>query len=277
MSPRRYDPAEHAANPPPDTYASIWSELSEAQRSAILKAIGNTEPHEPVEPVEPVEPLEPTPAVRETMHALSRVLLDETIVERPAPPSGPRRGQQRPPPEAAGWGWRPQDNGLVAAGFDPALIVGGSSPEVGALMCQRVTVPAGAPIRSVLLEVVTPGADLTTGAANLAAVYEVSGARAGVTKDQSTAWSRDGLKRSALVQQIPAQDEARSVWVAFIATGGTLPGFAVPWISRAARPNLGLPSPGPQRTGKITGQSTCPAVIIPAEMQPCLQFWVGLA
>jgi hypothetical protein len=179
--------------------------------------------------------------------------------------------------EAPGWGWRPQDNGLVAACFDPAHIVGGSSPEVGAVMCQRVTVPAGAPIRSVLLEVVTPGAELTTGGGNLAAVYEAGGTRAGVSKDQSIAWSRDGLKRSALVQQIPPQDEARNVWVAFIATGTTLPGFAVPWISRAARPNLGLPSPGPQRAGKITGQFTCPAVITPTEMQPCLQFWVGLA
>jgi hypothetical protein len=271
MSPRRYDPAERAGNPPLDTDATIWSELSEAQRSAILTAIGNTEPSVPSEPVEP------TPAVRETMHALSRVLLDETIVERPPPSTASRREQQRPAPEATAWGWRPQDNGLVAAGFDPALIVGGSSPEVGALMCQRVTVPAGVPIRSVLLEVVTPGAELVTGTANLAAVYEAGGTRAGVTKDQSTAWSREGLKRSALVQQIPAKGEARSVWVAFITNGATLPGFAVPWISRAARPNLGLPSPGPQRAGKLTGQSTCPAVITPTEMQPCQQFWVGLA
>jgi hypothetical protein len=271
MSPRRYDPSEHAGTPPPDTYASIWSELSEAQRSAILTAIGNTEPHDPLDPVDP------TPAAQETMHALRRVLLDETIVERPAPRSGPRRGQQQPAHEDAGWGWRPQDNNLVAAGFDPALIVGGSTPEPATLLCQRVTVPAATPVRSVLLEVVTAGADLEPGAANLAAVYEANGARAGVTKDQSSAWSREGLKRSPLVQQIASQDEPRSVWVAFIAAGGTLPSFAVPWISRAARPNLGLASPGPQRAGKITGQSTCPAVITPIEMQPGLQFWVGLA
>jgi hypothetical protein len=67
------------------------------------------------------------------------------------------------------------------------------------------------------------------------------------------------------------------VWVAFIADGGVLPGFAVPWISRAARPNLGLPSPGPQRAGMLTDQTTCPATIAPAQMQTGPQYWVGLA
>ncbi len=112
--------------------------------------------------------------------------------------------------------------------------------------------------------------------ANIAAVYEADGTRAGWTEDQAAAWSAPGLQRGTLVQQVAPQAEARSVWVAFIADGPTMPAFAVPWISRASRPNLGLPSPGPQRAGRIPGQSTCPEVITPAQMQSCLQYWVGL-
>ena len=274
MSPRRDGPASDPGQTPPDSYASIWSELSEAQRSAILAAIGSTDRHRSAPPPEP----DPAPAVQETMQALRRELLDDTIVPRPPPPRprAARPARERHPDDAR-WGWRPQDNGLVAASFDPALIVGGNSPDRGVLVCQRVTVAAGTPVRSVLLEVVTPGADLTPGAANVAAVYERDGTRAGVTADQAGTWTSAGLHRSTLVQQIPPRPDTRSVWVAFIADGGTLPGFAVPWISRAARPNLGLPAPGPQRAGTIAGHSTCPEAITPIDMRPCLQYWVGLA
>ena len=269
MPPPRDDPAKDPATGPPETYASIWFELSEAQRSAILAAIGGTDPGTPT--------AEPTPAVRETMHALRRVLLDETIVHRQSGRGGGRQSARQRESDAPGWGWRPQDNGLVGASFDPGHIVGGSAPERGALICQQVAVPADTPVRSVLLEVVTPGIDLTPGSANLAAVYEADGTRAGVSTAQSRSWSSVGLQRANLAQYIPRQVEARNVWVAFIAHGGSLPGFAVPWISRAARPNLGLPTPGPQRAGKITGQTTCPEAIIPIEMQADAQYWVGLA
>jgi hypothetical protein len=271
MPPRRGDRADEPDAGPPDSYASIWFELSEAQRSAILAAIGSTAP-----PEQATSEAAQTPAVLETMQALRRELLDEDIVVRE--PMGDARpvDARAPEPSGASWGWRPRDNGLLTATFDPALIVGGSAPDRGDLVCQRVTVPAGAAVRSVLLEVVTPGADLTVGAANVAAVYEADGTRAGWTEDQAARWAAPGLQRSPLVQHVPPQAEARSVWVAFIADGATMPGFAVPWISRAARPNLGLPSPGPQRAGRIPGQSTCPEAIAPIEMQPTVQYWIGL-
>ena len=274
MPPRRGGRADRSDAGPPDSYASIWFELSEAQRSAILAAIGSTVP--PEHEKEPDEVAQ-TPAVLETMQALRRELLDEDIVVREAPAHARAADAQPVEPRRAGWGWHPHDNGLLAATFDPALLVGGRAPDRGDLVCQRVTVPAGAPVRSVLLEVVTPGAELVAGATNVAAVYEADGTRAGCTEDQATRWAAPGLQRSPLVQQVPAKPEARNVWVAFIADGATLPGFAVPWISRAARPNLGLPSPGPQRAGRIPSQSTCPEAIAPIEMQPTLQYWVGLA
>lgn len=255
MPPARDDPAEQAASEATrDSYASIWSELSEAQRAAILATISKTEP-----------PPDRSPAVHETIHAL-RHMHEETAVERPS--SEPARAPRREL-----WAWHPQDNGLLAASFDPALVVGGNAPSRGVLICQRLTVPADAPIQAILLDVVTGGSGLVSGSA---AVYEADGTRSGRTHDKATAWSADGLHRMALAEQIRPRPESRSVWVGFVADGAALPGFAVPWVSRAARPNLGLPSPGPQRAGEIAELTTCPERIAPAQMVAGAQYWVGL-
>lgn len=260
MPPRRHDPAEHAAQTPPESYASIWSELSEAQRSAILAAINSTDPG-------------PRPtAAQETMHALRRELLDEALVARPS--AGPVERPLDLPAPGEQWSWRPEDNRLVAANFDPGLIVGGSAPDPGVLVCQRLAVPAHAPVDAVLLDVVSAGSALTIAAA---AVYEADGSRAASTVDQTAAWSTAGVQRMPLTESIAARPEPRAVWVAFVADGATLPGFAVPWIGKAARPNLGLPAPGPQRAGEFEAQPGCPDTIVAARMQPGQQYWVGLA
>lgn len=257
MPPGRDDPAERAMpqpppGPPVESYASIWGELSEAQRAAILAAIGSTGTPRSL------------PALRETMHALRRVRGEPDLGVPPAEPT--------PPPDEP-WRWHPRDNGLLAASFDPALIVGGNAPPRGVLVCQQVAVPADAPIEAVLLDVVTAGAGLM---AATAAVYELDGWRSGVTRDQSAAWSTGGLQRMPLVEPVAARPAARTVWIGFVATGATLPAFAVPWISKAARPNLGLPSPGPQRAGEIAEQTACPERVTPAEMRSGPQYWVGL-
>lgn len=248
MPSARDDSAPRAAS---DSYASIWSALTEAQRAAILATINKTEPPGP------------TPAVHETMDALRR-MGEDPIVDRPP---------KQPPPTREPWGWHPLDNGFVTANFDPALVVGGNAPPNGVLVCQQVTVPRNAPIAAILLDVVHAGSGLTSGAA---AVYESDGTRSGYTADQATAWSADGLCHLPLVETVRARPEPRTVWVGFTATGRSLPGFAVPWVSGAARPNLGLPSPGPQRAGQIAEQTGCPDRIVPATMTPAPQYWVAL-
>ncbi|MFA5004321.1 MAG: hypothetical protein WC498_03545 [Candidatus Saccharimonadales bacterium] len=171
--------------------------------------------------------------------------------------------------------WHPADNGFIGASFDPAgMSTAYASLSAGLLQIMAVKVPAGKAITNVVAFVGTAGSGLTAGTSCLAAVYDGTGTRLGVSSDQATAWQSTGLMAMALTAPVAAQTKNRTVYVALIAAGTTLPQFG--YNGGNATGSLGL-SVGPFPSGYISGQATAPASINMATMVGWFKYWIGLS
>lgn len=150
--------------------------------------------------------------------------------------------------------------GFAAMTYDPASAPAGSALTAGTVHMSRVDLPAPATISTITTAVVTAGGTLTAGQ-NFAGLYDSTGARVGVTADQTTAWGTIGEKNMALTA--PYAAAAGTYYVAYL-SNGTTPIAPLRGTSGAAISNLinhGMSVSVARWTTGPTAQTTLPVSI----------------
>ncbi|MDX5569242.1 hypothetical protein PYK79_46420 [Streptomyces sp. ID05-04B] len=120
--------------------------------------------------------------------------------------------------------WTPTDHGLTAWSFDPATCgASGTALSAGFIYLIELVLRQAATINRVHAVIGTAGSGLTSGQC-LAALYDSSGNRVGITADQSTAWTSVGGKSMNLTA--PYSAAAGRYYVAMLFNGTTSPNFS---------------------------------------------------
>jgi hypothetical protein len=166
--------------------------------------------------------------------------------------------------------WNPSDQGLVTWTMDVMTATANSIlPAQGTLYVVRVHVPAAASVRNILAGITNAGAGLKSGQCFAGVWNAASGARVGVTADQSAGWATTGVKTMALSGG-PVNLTAGDYYIGLYANGTTLPNFArgnnqiggafanagMTANFRVATANTGLTSTPPTTLGTLTAANT---------------------
>ena len=118
----------------------------------------------------------------------------------------------------------PADHGLLAWSMDPATTnAGGTTLSAGYIYMVELVLRQTATISNINAVLGSAGSGLTANQC-LAAVYDSSGTRKGITADMSTVWNTTGNKSMALTASFSAT--AGRYYAAFLFNGTTSPGFA---------------------------------------------------
>lgn len=119
--------------------------------------------------------------------------------------------------------WLPDDYGFLSWTIDPSQASGTSLTTAGSVHMIGVNVRQTASISNVIMHVGVAGVTLTA-AQNFAGVYNSSGARVGVTADQSGVWTSTGTKIMALTASFVATPG--TYYIAVVTNGTTQPQFS---------------------------------------------------
>ncbi|MFE3169343.1 hypothetical protein [Streptomyces sp. NPDC059224] len=120
--------------------------------------------------------------------------------------------------------WTPADHGLTAWTFDPAACgPSGTTLSAGFIYLLELVLRQGATINRLHAVIGTAGSGLTSGQC-LAGLYDSSGARVGITADQSTVWNSVGAKAMSLTA--PYTAAAGRYYAALLFNGTTSPNFS---------------------------------------------------
>src|SRR5690349_3000837 len=114
-----------------------------------------------------------------------------------------------------------RDSGLLGWSLDPATAIGSLQTSAGVLHLIEVRLRAGT-VDTLYVRIGTAGATLTA-SQNFLALLDSTGARIGLTADQSTAWTTTGTKSAALTT--PAAVTGGVYYVAILSNGTTQPTF----------------------------------------------------
>ncbi|QKW31419.1 collagen-like protein (plasmid) [Streptomyces seoulensis] len=125
---------------------------------------------------------------------------------------------------AYGNAWTAADHGYISWAFDPAASsTTGTTLTGGYVYLVQLVLRQAATINRLHVVVGTAGSGLTSGQC-LAGLYDTTGARVGVTGDQSAVWNSTGHKTMALTAAYSAA--AGRYYVALLFAGTTSPTFA---------------------------------------------------
>ena len=172
----------------------------------------------------------------------------------------------------------PSDQNLIGWAFDPAVAVSNTGTASGVLSLIAVPVREARTVTNLIVGVATAGVGLTVGQ-NWAGLYSPSGALAGQSADQTTAWGSTGVKTIALA--VPAAVTPGWWWVGLLTNAATSsPAFArsgagaVSGISSVA-----LPATSARFGSYSTGLTTLPAQLTLASITIATNgtFWAGLS
>lgn len=120
--------------------------------------------------------------------------------------------------------WQPADQGYVSWTMDPAFASNSTVLTSGVMALGRLAVRAQgvSTVTVTRLEIGVNVAGITlTAGQNLAALYDSTGARLGVTADQSATWNSIGHKSMNLTA--PVNVAAGYYWVGVVSVGATPP------------------------------------------------------
>ncbi len=108
--------------------------------------------------------------------------------------------------------------------YDPVIGGSGSAPTSGSIFLMKVSAQTGGTINNIVIAITSvAGISLTSGQ-NFAGLYDSTGARVGVTADQSSAWTSNGLKSMALTSPVTIRGGSE-YYVALLCNGATPPSF----------------------------------------------------
>jgi parallel beta-helix repeat protein len=166
--------------------------------------------------------------------------------------------------------WNPSDQGLVTWTMDVMVATANSIlPAQGTLYLVRVHVPVAASVRNIMAAITNAGSGLRSGQCFAGVWNASSGARAGVTADQSAGWATTGVKTMALSGGAVSLT-AGDYYIGLYANGTTLPNFArgnnqiggafanagMSGNFRVATANTGLTTTPPATLGTLTSANT---------------------
>ncbi len=170
----------------------------------------------------------------------------------------------------------PVDYGLTAWAYDPAPAGTNSVFTGGVIQLVRIPIRATRTITNIVLFVGTAGATLTAGSC-WAGIYDSTGARLGQTADQASAWTSTGTKTMAITGG-PISLAEGYYWVAFVATGTTIPAFLRASGVGGAAINAGLAAASTRFGTYGTSQTTLPSTLTPASIgQSNNAWWAALS
>lgn len=170
------------------------------------------------------------------------------------------------PPRPA---WLPEDNGLLAANYDPLLIDNANAAPAAFHFPHKVWIPAGKIITNTHLYVVAAGSSI---ADYYMAVYEAYGVRAAMSAAQTTLLESTGFKTFPMAVPVPAENRGRWVYVAIVPGSGTVPAIAM----KTAPTNVGLVSPN-LMNGYIFLSGPPATTLTYSAMTDYYNFWVGIS
>lgn len=185
--------------------------------------------------------------------------------------SGGKIPQSQVPAIAPPNGTPPELNGVAAWNFDPINAATSLLASSGVTYLQKVILARSTLVTGIDLRIAVAGATVSTG---YVGIYDSTGARVGVSANQTTAWTTTGDKVIPLTA--PVTLPAGTYWVAFLTQATTIPrpsGSAIGGI------NFGVTVGAALRAGMFgTGLSALPATITLSSMtQNTLAVpWVGL-
>lgn len=170
----------------------------------------------------------------------------------------------------------PVDHGFLAWAHDPAAAGSNSLFTGGVIQLVRIPLRATRTVTNIILHVITQGTTLTAGTC-WAGLYDSSGNRLGVTADQATAWTTAGTKTMAITGGPLTLNEGY-YWVAFVATGTTIPQFLRASGVGGAAVNAGLSAANTRFGTYGTTQTNLPATITPGSIgQSGIAWWAALS
>jgi hypothetical protein len=163
----------------------------------------------------------------------------------------------------------PYDHGLIAWSTSPENLESTGQPSSGAIRMVKIVLRRAATISNIWIGLSAAGATLTAGQ-NFVGLYTSSGTRVGVSADQASNWTSNGIKQIALTGSYAAA--AGTYYVAILAVGTTIPTFYASASPSIAMGNINLgtgagrflngPSsqtslPSSITMGSTTGAATC--------------------
>jgi hypothetical protein len=170
----------------------------------------------------------------------------------------------------------PLDYSFLGWAYDPAAAGTNSNFTGGVIQLVRIPLRATRTITNVVLYIGTAGATLTAGSC-WAGLYDSSGNRLGQTADQASAWTSTGTKTMA-ISGGPLSLAEGYYWVAFVATGTTIPSFLRASGVGGAAINVGLAAASTRFGTYGTSQTTLPSTITPASIgQSNNAWWAALS
>jgi hypothetical protein len=180
--------------------------------------------------------------------------------------------------------WRPADNGLLFATFDPVEDDGHATPSSGITNISKVWVAEDTTVTNFDLLIGTGGATLTAGS-NRCGIYNASGTLICQTADQSSTWTSSGHKKMALTaeagQSLTLPGDSY-VFLAWQPMGTTRPTAPQQSAASNASANVGLVAADGYRVGYIspsTAGNPLPASFTPSSglFQTSIMWWMGVS
>lgn len=168
--------------------------------------------------------------------------------------------------------WIPADQGYIAWSVDPVSASNATALTAGVMTLVRVVVrtQTAVTVNNLEIGVNVAGVTLTAGQ-NFAALYDSTGARLGITADQSGTWNSIGHKTMALTA--PVAVSAGKYWVGLVSNGATPPQILRATTAAAGSANSKLTAAN-TRFGSIgAGLTTPPVSITPALIAQVLMGW----
>lgn len=176
----------------------------------------------------------------------------------------------------------PATHSLLGWSHDPQLANGAlSGPGNGVLNIVRIAVPKTISVTNVIFAL-TAASGTPTAGQNFMALFDSTGARIGVTADQTAAWGTSGVKVGALAGgPFPITGGVNAYcWAVILSNASgapTLAGIGVNTLG-ATLLSIGLAA-GASRYGTIlTGQTTVPASFTPGSVTAATRsYWAALS
>jgi hypothetical protein len=119
----------------------------------------------------------------------------------------------------------PLRHGYVEWNYDPVIGGTGTAPTSGTVYVMKVSAQSGGSVSNIVLTITSSAGVSLTAGQNFAALYDSTGARVGVTADQSSAWTSNGLKTMALVGGPFTLRAGSDYYVALLSNGTTTASF----------------------------------------------------
>jgi hypothetical protein len=119
----------------------------------------------------------------------------------------------------------PLRHGYVEWNYDPVIGGTGTAPTSGTIYVMKVSAQSGGSVSNIVLTITSSAGVSLTAGQNFAALYDSTGARVGVTADQSGTWTSNGLKTMAFTGGPFTIRAGSDYYVALLSNGATTASF----------------------------------------------------